>query len=340
MKQNKKLLALLLVLVIAFTSLALVACNKDKGKEPGWYISAGQGMGACLNIANEKNAYVLTDKATFLSYKNNPDGDKIPNLEILKESDNDLKNTYSMIAVKPDAKFVDSVTGQPKSGVVINTEAANVFINWMTSGKARVLIAEYGKAKYGASLFTLIDEKEYKAETPTEGTASADDERTAIRISTTTSVNDSGLMQYLHEEFKKDNPTYKWEISSAGTGAAINAAKYGNADVILVHSKKAEDEFVKAGFARIVNGFKAERISFMYNYFVLVGPKPDPAKAATAATVKDAFKSIADGKHLFVSRGDKSGTHNKEVTLWPSGTLKKDGSNDINDIPESIIYKG
>lgn len=54
MKQNKKLLALLLVLVIAFTSLALVACNKDKGKESGWYISAGQGMGACLNIANEK----------------------------------------------------------------------------------------------------------------------------------------------------------------------------------------------------------------------------------------------------------------------------------------------
>ena len=160
MKQNKKLLALLLVLVIAFTSLALVACNKDKGKEPGWYISAGQGMGACLNIANEKNAYVLTDKATFLSYKNNPDGDKIPNLEILKEADNDLKNTYSMIAVKPDAPFVDSVTGQPKSGVVINTEAANVFINWMTGEKARGLIAEYGKAKYGASLFTLIDEKE------------------------------------------------------------------------------------------------------------------------------------------------------------------------------------
>ena len=203
MKQSKKLLALLLVLVIAFTSLPLVACNKEKGKEPGWYISAGQGMGACLNIANEKNAYVLTDKATFLSYKNNPDGEKIPNLESLKESDNVLKNTCSMIAVKPDAPFVDSVTGQPKSGVVINTEAANVFINWMTGEKARGLIAEYGKAKYGASLFTLIDEKEYKAETPAKGTASADDERTAIRISTTTSVNDSGLMQYLTKNSKR-----------------------------------------------------------------------------------------------------------------------------------------
>lgn len=351
MKQNKKLLALLLVLVIAFTSLALVACNKDKGKEPGnknegkesgWYISAGQGMGACLNIANEKNAYVLTDKATFLSYKNDPKGDKVPNLKILKEADNDLKNTYSMIAVKPDAPFVNSVTGEklPAGKVIINTAAADVFINWMTSEKARNLIAEYGRTKYGASLFTLIDEKEYKAEAPAEATASADDDRTAIRISTTTSVNDSGLMQYLHEEFKKDNATYKWEISSAGTGAAINAAKYGNADVILVHSKKAETEFVKEGFARVVEGFKEERISFMYNFFVVVGPKTDPAKVESAATVKDAFKSIADGKHLFVSRGDKSGTHNKEVTLWPSGTLKKDGSNDVKDIPESIIYKG
>ena len=172
-----------------------------------------------------------------------------------------------------------------------------------------------------------------------DGDKGGDQAKKVVRVSTTTSVNDSGLMAYLQPYFKADTG-YDWEISSAGTGAAIKAAQYGNADVILVHSKKAEDEFVKAGFARIVDGFKAERISFMYNYFVLVGPKTDPAKVATAATVKDAFKSIADGKHLFVSRGDTSGTHNKEVTLWPSGTLKKDGSNDINDIPESIIYKG
>lgn len=91
MKQNKKLLALLLVLVIAFTSLALVACNKDKGKEPGWYISAGQGMGACLNIANEKNAYVLTDKATFLSYKTIPTGIRFPISKFLKSLTTTLK---------------------------------------------------------------------------------------------------------------------------------------------------------------------------------------------------------------------------------------------------------
>ena len=157
MKQNKKLLALLLVLVIAFTSLALVACNKDKGKEPGWYISAGQGMGACLNIANEKNAYVLTDKATFLSYKNNPDGDKLPNLKILYEADNDLKNTYSMLAVKPNAPFF-GLDGKalPEGQVKIDTTAADVFVKWMTSEHAKALIAFYGETKYGGSLFTLM----------------------------------------------------------------------------------------------------------------------------------------------------------------------------------------
>lgn len=162
-----------------------------------------------------------------------------------------------------------------------------------------------------------------------------DQSKKVVRISTTTSVNDSGLMAYLQPYFKADTG-YDWEISSAGTGAAIAAATYGNADVILVHSKKSEEAFVSEGFARVVDGYKSERVSFMYNYFVLVGPNNDPAGVESAATVKTAFANIKDGSHPFISRGDKSGTHNKEVTLWPSGTLNKDGSNDINDIPAAI----
>ena len=124
----------------------------------GWYYSAGQGMGACLTMAKEKNAYVLTDKATFLSYKNNPEGDKLPNLEILYEADNDLKNTYSILAVKPDAPFVSSTTGEalPAGTVKIDTTAADVFVNWMTSEHAKALIAFYGETTYGGSLFYLM----------------------------------------------------------------------------------------------------------------------------------------------------------------------------------------
>ena len=72
------------------------------------------------------------------------------------------------------------------------------------------------------------------------------------------------------------------------------------------------------GFGRIVNGFEAERISFIYNYYVLCGPSADPAGVAAAASVKDAFAAIAEGKHTFISRGDASGTHTKEISLWPA----------------------
>lgn len=142
-----------------------------------------------------------------------------------------------------------------------------------------------------------------------------------VRISTTTSVNDSGLMAYLQPYFKADTG-YDWEIASAGTGAAIESAKYGNADVILVHSKSSEVKFVEAGFARKVDGYAEERISFMYNYFVLVGPTADPAGVKALATpggdVKIGFKAISDTQSTFISRGDQSGTHNAEVKLWDS----------------------
>jgi ABC-type tungstate transport system permease subunit len=92
----------------------------------------------------------------------------------------------------------------------------------------------------------------------------------------------------------------------------------GNADLILVHSKSQEEAFIEAGFARVVDGFEAERISFIYNYYVLCGPSADPAGVKNAASVKDAFAAIAEGKFLFVSRGDASGTHTKELALWPA----------------------
>ena len=165
-----------------------------------------------------------------------------------------------------------------------------------------------------------------------------------VRISTTTSVNDSGLMEYLRPYFEADTG-YKWEIASAGTGAAINAARYGNADVILVHSKKSEEEFVEQGFSYKVSGYASERVSFMHNFFVLVGPTTDPAnvaavKADTTKNVKDAFKAIADTSSTFISRGDKSGTHNKEVTLWPAelGIATADGK-PAEPVPTLSWYK-
>ena len=129
-----------------------------------------------------------------------------------------------------------------------------------------------------------------------------------IRMSTTTSVNDSGLLPYLLPVFEKATG-YTVEVQSAGTGAAIQKAVDGNADLILVHSKASEETFVN-------DGYGVERIPFMYNYFVVVGPKDDPAGIKDSANAAEAFGKIADAKANFISRGDESGTHKAELKIW------------------------
>lgn len=233
------------------------------------------------------------------------------NLTILYEQDESMINTYSLLAVDENAPFTDA-DGNAVSGVAVNTVGAKALIDWMLSAEGTDLIRDYGYADYGEYLFYLKDDRPVSsAEIP-----QAEDATRTIRLSTTTSVNDSGLLGYLLPKFE-EKYGYAVEVSSAGTGKAIAAAQYGNADLILVHSKSQEEAFVEAGFAKVPEGYDSARLSFMYNYFVLVGPAADPAGCAGAATVKDAFRLIAEGKHTFVSRGDKSGTHTKELSLWP-----------------------
>ncbi len=250
------------------------------------------------------------------------------NLTILYEEDDSLINTYSLLAVNPDAPFVDA-DGNEVADVAINSEGAAAFIDWMLSDEGLELIADYGMADFGESLFTVNDDApHYDGDIP-----QATDETKAIHLSTTTSVNDSGLLDYLLPYFE-DEYGYEVEVYSAGTGKAIANAESGNADAILVHSKSQEEEFVAAGFAYTLPGFDAERLSFMHNYFVLCGPADDPAGVAEAATALDAFAQIADGKYPFVSRGDASGTHTKEISLWPEDlgiTTEADSVADYTD---------
>lgn len=230
---------------------------------------------------------------------------------ILKEADDKMLNTYTLLAVNPDAPFTDA-DGNPVSDVSVNTAGADALIHWLLTREALDMAGDYGVAEYGEHLFYVKDD----APVYTGDIAPATEETKVIRLSTTTSVNDSGLLGYLLPVFESTYG-YTVEVQSAGTGKAINAAKFGNADLILVHSKSQEEAFVEEGFARIVDGFTSERISFIYNYFVLCGPSADPAGVKDCASVLDAFAAIADGKYTFVSRGDASGTHTKELSLWP-----------------------
>ena len=133
-------------------------------------------------------------------------------------------------------------------------------------------------------------------------------ENPVIRISTTTSVNDSGLLPYLQPVFESETG-YKLEIQSAGTGAAIQKAVDGNADLILVHAKASEEEF-------IADGYGVERLPFMYNYFVIVGPADDPAGIKDCEDAASAFAKIRESESKFISRGDESGTHKAELKIW------------------------
>ncbi len=283
----KKLIAFLLALTMV---LALTACGTAK---PAETTAPAQETEAPATDAPETEKALVVDTV------------------ILKEADDKMLNTYSVIAVNPEAPFVDA-DGNAVTDVAVNTAGANALIYWLLSKEALDLAGNYGVAEYGEYLFYV---KDGVSEVPVE-IAEATEETKVIRLSTTTSVKDSGLLGYLLPIFE-ETYGYSVEVQSAGTGKAIAAARNGNADLILVHSKSQEEAFVAEGFGRTVEGFEAERVSFLYNYFVLCGPSADPAGVKDAASVLDAFAAIAEGKHPFISRGDKSGTHTKELSLWP-----------------------
>ncbi len=132
-------------------------------------------------------------------------------------------------------------------------------------------------------------------------------ERT-LMLATTTSVDATGLLDLLADAFKADTGiVLKW--IAVGTGAALKQARDGNADIVLVHARKLEDEFLR-------DGFGVNRRVIARNYFMIVGPPGDPAHAAGSPSAAQALARIKSAGAPFVSRGDKSGTHTRELELW------------------------
>ena len=134
-----------------------------------------------------------------------------------------------------------------------------------------------------------------------------------IKMSTTTSTRDSGLLEYLLPEFKKDTGIEVQYIAK-GTGAAIRDGSDGNVDVIFVHDTAREEKFV-------ADGWGTKRYAIMHNDFVLVGPAKDPAGVKGMKSISGALNAIAKKGSFFVSRGDDSGTHAKELELWKATGL-------------------
>jgi len=134
----------------------------------------------------------------------------------------------------------------------------------------------------------------------------------SITVASTTSTEQSGLFSYLLPEFKKVSGL-DVKVVAVGTGQAIDMGRRGDADVLFVHDKVAEEKVVAEGFA-------VKRFEVMYNDFVLIGPKADPAKTKGSDIVA-ALKKVAGANAEFISRGDKSGTHAAELRYWKMADL-------------------
>ncbi len=139
-----------------------------------------------------------------------------------------------------------------------------------------------------------------------------------MRLSTTTSTENSGLLYALLPPFEKMFGV-KVDVIAVGTGKALKLAENGDVDVALVHARSLEEEFVAKGYG-------TNRRDVMYNDFVIIGPKSDPAGIKKAKTATQAFRLIAKKRTLFISRGDRSGTYLKEMGIWKRADLKPSGS--------------
>ena len=137
-----------------------------------------------------------------------------------------------------------------------------------------------------------------------------------ITVASTTSTENSGLFEVLLPRFE-EQADFNVRIVAVGTGKAIRMAQAGDADVLLVHHKPSEAKFVAEGFG-------LQRFDVMYNDFVIVGPESDPA-AISGMSVSRALQSIAATGSVFASRGDDSGTHKKELSLWQMAGLQPSG---------------
>ena len=138
-----------------------------------------------------------------------------------------------------------------------------------------------------------------------------------LTLTTTTSTYDTGLLDAIHTDFE-DLYGVSVDAVAQGTGAALESARNGDADVVMVHARSLEDEFMR-------NGYGVNRRDLMFNDFVIVGPEADPAGIEGASSATDALTTIADSQAPFVSRGDNSGTHTKELILWEEAGTQPGG---------------
>jgi tungstate transport system substrate-binding protein len=150
----------------------------------------------------------------------------------------------------------------------------------------------------------------------TPGLCNAEDK--FVLIASTIGPVDSGIVALLEDRFEGETGIRVRHVG-AGTGAALDIARKGNVDLVMVHARALEEKFVAEGFG-------TERIPLMYNDFVILGPEADPAGIKGTASAPEALRRLAEKKAIFITRGDRSGTHVAEIEIWRKANIKPEGS--------------
>lgn len=168
-------------------------------------------------------------------------------------------------------------------------------------------------------VFTVACRKQTETPPPEDDGPPVGQAKDEILLSTTTSTDDSGLLGFILPEFTKDTG-YDVKVVAVGTGQALQMGRDGDADVLLVHAKASEEEFVAEGHG-------VERFDVMYNDFVLLGPKDDPLnlREKAGSDIVKALSMISESGKTFVSRADDSGTHKIELKLWDEADIEPKG---------------
>jgi len=150
------------------------------------------------------------------------------------------------------------------------------------------------------------------------GGTGENDGTTPVRVASTTSLYDTGLLDVLVPAFRATHPRYDVQVVAVGTGEALALGRRKDADLVLVHAPQREEQF-------LADGYGTRRTTFMRNDFVISGPESDPADIAGATSAADAMRRIASTQSEFASRGDDSGTHIRERMLWDAAGIMPAG---------------
>ncbi len=208
----------------------------------------------------------------------------------------ELGSLDTMVVGDPNSYEVTIVNPEKYSHVTYGL--ANNFVEYIISSEGQTIIAEFGKEEFGEPLYY------------------PDAIKDTLKLATG-SPYELGLIDAVVEPFEAKY-NCEVEVTKAGSGASLDLGRSGNVDLVMVHAPAAEEEF-------IADGYGLNRTCVMYNDFVIVGPEDDPAGIKGMTNATEAYEKIAESESLFFSRGDNSGTHKKEMSIWASAEITPEG---------------